>query len=150
MGASISESARTCDPNVSATTPALSLHIPDFLGPMTPEACDRSIAQAREFFPQYFPEEEYRYAVCHSWLLDPGLKTFLRPDSNIIRFQDRFTIAGPGWDSTDGIMQFVFGRNADAINNVPQDSSLQRGVVSHIRNGGRWWGHLGWFRMPNA
>ncbi|WP_405934914.1 acyltransferase domain-containing protein [Streptomyces longwoodensis] len=30
--------------------PALGVHVPDFLGPLTPEACDRSVALARAFF----------------------------------------------------------------------------------------------------
>lgn len=150
MGDSIAASVAELDTDATASTPVLSVHIPDFMGPMSVEACDDSTAEARAFFPRYFPDETYDYAVCHSWLLDPELKRYLRPESNIIRFQDRFTLAGKGWDSTDGIMQFVFGTTAEAIDDVPQESSLQRGVVRHIRDGERWWGYLGWFRLADA
>lgn len=147
LGGSIAKSIVEAGDAADESTPALSVHIPDFMGPMTPEACDDSFAQAEDFFPRYFPEEHYGYAVCHSWLLDPNLKTILRPESNIMRFQERFNLAGQGWDSTDGIMQFVFGRLVKDIDDVPQESSLQRGVVQHIRGGGVWWGYLGWLRL---
>lgn len=150
LGSIIAQSIVDAGGDVNESTPALSVHIPDFMGPMSEEACDDSFAQARTFFPRYFPEEQYDYAICHSWLLDPNLKNYLRPESNIVRFQDRFHLAGQGWDSTDGIMQFVFGRTARDINDVPQDSSLQRGVVQHIRQGGTWWGCLGWLRMDDS
>jgi hypothetical protein len=100
-----------------------------------------------EFFPRYFPEESYEYAVCHSWLLDPRLKEHLRPDSNIVQFQERFHLAGQGWDSTDGIMQFVFGKTTKDIDSVEPRTSLERAVVNHIRSGGIWWGYGGWFRL---
>lgn len=147
MGEQIAGSVTEAGMQATASTPALSVHIPDFSGPMTDEACSASIAQAREFFPRHFPDEHYKYAVCHSWLLDPRLKEYLRPGSNIVRFQERFTLAGKGWDSTDGIMQFVFGKTAKDVDNVPRDTSLQRAVVDHIRSGGTWWGYLGWFPM---
>ncbi len=150
LGETIARDVADTGSSADESTPALSVHIPDFLGPMSVEACDDSFERARAFFPRYFPEERYDYAVCHSWLLDPHLKTYLRPESNIIRFQERFNLAGKGWDSTDGIMQFVFGRTAKDIDAVPQDSSLQRGVVQHIREGGTWWGYLGWLRMDDG
>jgi hypothetical protein len=147
MGDQVAKSVSITDSSADPETPVLSVHIPDFLGPMTPEACDASIASAVRFYERYFPEDRYDYAVCHSWLLDPHLKTILRPESNIIRFQDRFTLAGKEWDSTDGIMEFVFGKKADAIDAVEPKTSLERGVVQHIRDGGTWWGYGGWFDL---
>jgi hypothetical protein len=149
MGDQIAKSVSVTDSSAGPETPVLSIHIPDFSGPMTPEACDASIANAIQFYEQYFPQDRYDYAVCHSWLLDPHLKTILRTESNIIRFQDRFTLAGKEWDSTDGIMEFVFGRKADAIDAVDPKTSLERGVVQHIRNGGTWWGYGGWFELDS-
>ena len=42
--------------------------------------------------------------VCHSWLLDPQLGEYLRPDSNIMRFQQRFDVLPwlPTEDITEG------------------------------------------------
>lgn len=57
--------------------PCLDLHIPDYAGPLTPEACDRSLASAHDFFARHFPQERYTAGCCHSWLLDPQLKRYL-------------------------------------------------------------------------
>lgn len=136
--------------SVHAETPALSIHIPDFSGPMTPEACDDSIKRARGFFSRYFPEDDVRYAVCNSWLLDPQLKQYLKPESNIIRFQNRFHITDSAWESNLGVMQFVFGSTPEQIATVPRETSLQRAVVTHLENGGTWYGRVGWFRLDEA
>jgi hypothetical protein len=127
---------------------ALSIHIPDFMGPMTPEACDASFEWAREFFATYFPDEPYRRAVCSSWLLDPHLKDYLSPSSNIVRFQDRFEIAEGGRDSDTTVLQFVFGSAPDDLTTLPQRSSLERAVVTHLQNGGHWQFRPGWFTWP--
>jgi hypothetical protein len=78
--------------------PALDLHIPE-QGPLTPPACNRSLRWARDFFPRHFSAERYRVAICTSWLLDDQLAAYLKPDSNIIRFQRRFSLL---LDSSDG------------------------------------------------
>ena len=39
--------------------PGLNVHIPHFYGPLTPRACDESLAWAAAFFARYFPEERY-------------------------------------------------------------------------------------------
>ena len=56
--------------------PALGIHIPES-GPLTPEAFDDSLAQARPFFSRHFPETPTRVAICTSWLLDPQLAAYL-------------------------------------------------------------------------
>jgi len=71
---------------------ALSLHIPEFCGPLSPEAVDDSLRRARTFFARHFPSERYDFAICQSWLLGPQLADHLPPESNIIRFQRRFTV----------------------------------------------------------
>jgi hypothetical protein len=147
MGSAISEKLREQGVDVHEKTPVLSIHIPDFCGPMSPEACDDSISRAREFFATYFPDDRFEYAVCNSWLLDPTLKQHLKQDSNIVRFQDRFQLSDGTWDSTVGIMQFVFGKTPEHIQSVPQETSLQRAVVNHITSGGKWYGRGGWFRL---
>ncbi len=142
---SIVEAASARGETVSPDDFALSIHIPDFLGPMTPEACDASIAEARAFFATYFPEEIYRRGVCSSWLLDPHLKEYLPPSSNIVRFQNRFQIAGSGRESDTSVLQFVFGPAPDDLDTLPQQSSLQRAVVTHLKRGGHWRFYPGWF-----
>ncbi len=141
----IVQAARARGEEASTDDLALSIHIPDFLGPMTPEACDASIAAAHAFFATHFPDEQYQRAVCSSWLLDPHLKEYLPPGSNIVRFQDRFEIAKSGRDSDTSVLQFVFGPAPKDLDTLPQHSSLQRAVVTHLKNGGHWGFYPGWF-----
>lgn len=128
--------------------PALGVHIPA-LGPLTPDACDRSIAYAGEFFPRHFPEREpYRIATCGSWLLDPQLSEYLPETSNIIRFQRRFTPA-PGWwlPGDEDVMRFVFGRVPESIEALPQRTTLERAVVEHLKAGRHWQVRNGWLEL---
>lgn len=148
LGDQIAESINAAGGDVTPDTHALSIHIPDFMGPMDHDACTESIRMATEFFPKYFPAWPVEFGVCNSWLLDPKLKDYLRPESNIIRFQDRFNLIETDGESNDSVMQFVFGKHVADLETVTPRSSLERGVIAHIRNGNNWRFIPGWFRLP--
>lgn len=126
--------------------PCLALHVPDFLGPLSPAACDRSLDAAREFFALHFPDEPYRAATCRSWLLDPQLRRYLGPESNIIRFQRRFRLdrEDTGPDDTTPV-RFVFGDPDLPVDRLPRRTSVERAVGDHLRAGGHWYVRRGWF-----
>ena len=124
----------------------LSLHIADFRGPLSPEACDRSLDLAREFFARHYPDEHYAVAVCQSWLLDPQLKRYLPADSNIVRFQERFELAHEETKADDKTpVGFVFGDPELPVEGLPRHTSVERAVGDHLRAGGHWYGGHGWF-----
>lgn len=126
----------------------LSLHIPDFRGPLSPSACDRSLALAREFFARHYPDERYEVALCHSWLLDAQLKRYLPAESNIVRFQERFEIAYEESSPDDGVpVGFVFGDPELPVEGLPRRNSVERAVGDHLRAGGHWYGGHGWFAL---
>lgn len=126
--------------------PCLDLHIPDYAGPLTPEACDRSLALAREFFALHFPQEWYEAACCHSWLLDPQLKRYLPAESNIVRFQERFRISCGNREPEDHLpVRFVFGDPDLPVETLPRRTSLERAVGDHLRAGRHWHSGHGWF-----
>ncbi|QYX83340.1 acyltransferase domain-containing protein [Streptomyces akebiae] len=126
--------------------PCLDLHIPDYAGPLTPTACDRSLASAHDFFARHFPEERYTAGCCHSWLLDPQLRRYLPADSNIVRFQQRFRVAdGTGEPEDDLPVRFVFGDPDLPVETLPRRTRLERAVVDHLRAGGHWYSGHGWF-----
>ncbi|MEU3982770.1 acyltransferase domain-containing protein [Streptomyces sp. NPDC026672] len=128
--------------------PCLNIHIPDFHGPLTPGACDRSVAWAREFFPRHFPEERNTVAVCHSWLLDRQLARHLPADSNIVRFQERFHVAWEDTEPADDMpVRFVFGDPGAAVGELPRRTSVERAVGDHLRAGGHWYMGHGWFAL---
>ena len=126
--------------------PAVGVHIPES-GALTPEACDDSFAQAGTFFKRHFPETPTRLALCTSWLLDPQLADHLAPDSNILRFQRRFTIVGDGYDGDADVLRFVFHRIAPRIDDLPQRTTLERAIVAHLREGKHWRDRTGWLTL---
>ncbi|WP_313885696.1 acyltransferase domain-containing protein [Fodinicola feengrottensis] len=122
----------------------LAVHIPSRYGPLTPAACDDSFRAAGESFARYFPDEHYRTAVCHSWLLDPQLADYLPADANIIRFQRRFQQAYQP-EADDATTQlFVFGRTDLTLDELPGDTTLRRAVADHLKAGRHWHGSAGW------
>lgn len=126
---------------------SLNVHIPAG-GSLDPVVSQASFDWAREFFPRYFPEGSISTFDCHSWLLDDQWNDYLPENSNIIQFQRRFiTDSEEPTDIADNdILQFVFHRESDGptpsgalLSSLPQDTTLQRAYVSHLRKGGHWW-----------
>lgn len=124
---------------------ALSVHIPSFRGPFTPEACDAAFARARAFFPEHFPESRHDVAVCDSWLLDDQLAEYLPADSNIVRFQRRFHQEFKR-EQDGGVIEFVFGRTLP-VDELPRRTTLERAVGDHLRAGRTWHGTVGWLSL---
>ena len=125
---------------------ALGVHIPES-GPLTPALCDESFASAKPFFDRHFPETPVRIGVCTSWLLDPQLADYLPPGSNIVRFQRRFQLIGEGSEGDADILRFVFHRIAPDIDSLPQRTTLERAIVSHLRAGRHWRNRTGWVEL---
>lgn len=124
--------------------PALSLHIPRFLGPLSPRAIDTSIAAATALFAAGFPDEHVRIGVCASWLLDPQLAELL-PTSNIAAFAQRFRTVRPPEADDPSALRFAFENPDLPLAELPQHTALERAVVDVIRRGGRWHTGFGWF-----
>ena len=86
--------------------------------------------------------------TCGSWLMDEQLAEYLPSDSNILRFQRRFTIDS-GWSvqGDDDVVRFVFGQLPDTLDELPQRTTLQRAVVQHLRDGRHWYIRQGWLAL---
>ncbi|MGX1883953.1 acyltransferase domain-containing protein [Streptomyces sp. NPDC055287] len=148
VGAHLAERAAAAGVPVEVGDPALNLHIPDCRGPMTPSACDASLALAREFFARHCPQEDFRVGVCRSWLLDPQLRAYLREDSSIVRFQDRFRPLDPVTAADDTLpVGFVFGDPDLPVDQLPRRTAVERAIGDHLRAGGHWYGGKGWLRL---
>lgn len=128
--------------------PCLAVHIPSFMGPMTPAACDESFALARDFYATHYPEEAFRLAVCKSWLMDRQLAAFLPETSNIAQFQQRFGIAyTPEQPDDRDTLEFVFRTPDVPLDRLPQRTTLERAVVRHLQEGGHFYGGMGWLPL---
>jgi hypothetical protein len=129
---------------------AIGLHIPE-AGPLTPEAVEASLDEARAFFPRHFPGESYTMFSCGSWLLDPQLTEYLPGDSNIIRFQRRFELEPyeepEGLDADVEVLRFVFRSLTTPLDELPRDSVLQRAVIEHLKAGRHWRWRRGTFPL---
>lgn len=116
----------------------LSTHIPE-TGPLTPESVDDSFAQAAAFFAQHFPDYPTSRFYCGSWLLDPQLTEVLKPDSNMVRFQQRWTLEGGPSVADEDAIYFVFRkRGMPDRSTLPRETTLQRAILDKLDAGGHW------------
>ena len=85
------------------------IHVPGG-EPLCYDACVRSISDAKAFISMHFPDFNYRYMTCISWLLDDSIRDLLGENSNILKFATLFEIVST--NKSDGIIRFVFGNGA--------------------------------------
>ncbi len=125
---------------------ALGIHI-SAIGPLAPTACDESFARARSFVSDHFPEHDFRVGTCTSWLLDEQLADYLPVESNIVQFQRRFQMVEGSADDGRDTLRFVFDRVPESLDELSQDTTLERAIVQHLRAGGRWRTRTGWLEL---
>lgn len=128
---------------------SLGVHIPqdaDF----SPAALDRTLDEARAVLRRLWPVEHRRLATCRSWIMDDRLATLLGPDSNLVRFQQRFELV-PGWvEDDDDVLEFVFRLPGTALGELPRRTSLERAVLGILERGEHWHTRSGWFDFDGA
>jgi hypothetical protein len=127
----------------------LNTHIPGDAGPLDSGSVDDAFSQARVFFPRHFPETVAGFC-CHSWLMDDQLAAYLPATSNILAFQRRFGVFDDVERADWAPLEHVFHRRfpgpdvpAALLDELPQDTVLQRAIVTHLRNGGHWYNRTG-------
>ena len=121
----------------------LNVHIPSHVA-LTPENTDAAYARAWEALPKCYPEYAPKCFACFSWLLDPQLKQFLKPGSNLVAFQDkyhRFAMKSGGTD----VYSFLFKKPVEKNEDLCEDTSLQRAVKAHYLNGKYIYAQGGYF-----
>ncbi|SEE67935.1 acyltransferase domain-containing protein [Ruania alba] len=115
-----------------------SAHIPR-TGSLAPAAVDASFARVGPFFARHFPDHPLVGLHCMSWLLDPQLAEVLPERSNIVAFGTRWELTGHSQPGNADVLFFVFARRGQVdLEALPAESSLQRGVLAHLRGGGEW------------
>ena len=103
-------------------------HIPS-AGPLTPESVEESLRLAYEFYGI----EGVMPVVCHSWLLYPDHYELF--GANTRAFADRFDVVATDEQENNGDAWRVFGRGADDLEALPQNTSLQRGFYRYFKEG---------------
>lgn len=112
----------------------LSVHIPAD-GRMTPELIDEAFALGDKFFADHYADVDFKAFVCSSWLLNTDIKEFLNPESNIIRFQNRFRIVVT---TTNGYSLFwhVFGTpTIGPLDELVPKNDFQKKFLDRVKAG---------------
>ena len=123
----------------------VSIHIPAG-AKLDKESLDSTFASIRAFLGEHFPEYGYKAFYCHSWMLDPALSKIVRPTSNILGFSRRFIPLTVKSDGT-AVFRFVFMKpdmNFE-LDELPESTSLERGIKSLYKNGGAIYETTGFF-----
>jgi hypothetical protein len=121
--------------DVQGGAPILSVHIPSN-AVLTRTALDASYRMARQFFAQFFSDYRYQCVYCSSWLLSPVLKEILKPGSGILEFQSDYEITHADMESNSGIV-WIFKRKYEDYSQLPEDTSLMRGMKRILLEGGK-------------
>ena len=104
----------------------ISMHIPEGKD-IAPETVIPQLLHAKEVIRERFPEHRGCEIFGSSWLLNPGLHEIIKPESKIARFMSLFTVH-PILDDGESVFSFVFDRKPEHLEDLPEDSSLRRGL----------------------
>lgn len=113
--------------SISAGTKVLNVHIPAG-EPLDYEACLDSFRLAEAFFGKN------QIYMCDSWLLSPHLKEVLSEKSNILKFQNLFTVIKV-YHAYPQAEQRIFQNVIENKQKYPEDTSLRRRAKAYILSG---------------
>ena len=113
--------------SISAGTKVLNVHIPAG-EPLDYEACLDSFRLAEAFFGKN------QIYMCDSWLLSPHLKEVLSEKSNILKFQNLFTVIKV-YHAYPQAEQRIFQNVIENKQEYPEDTSLRRRAKAYILSG---------------
>ena len=117
---------------------AIKVHIP-YGGKLDKESCEDSYRRAKEIFEKSYPEYDFKGFLICCWMLSPELRDILSPESNIIAFQDKYTVF-PSKSSAADAFLYVFKKEVSSVSDIsieelPEDNSLMQGVKKKALEG---------------
>lgn len=99
------------------------------------EECVDSFRRSKEFFREFFPNYKYCGYICESWLLYPGNRAVLPPESNIMKFQSLWNIVSWDIDQSQAIERIFHPKCIGDIEFYPEDTSLRRAAKKWLLSG---------------
>ncbi len=109
------------------------VHIPEGES-LDEEKCRAAFETAKDFFGRFFPQYDYGYFFCESWLLFDGNRDFMSKDSNILKFMSLFDICYSV--KFDGqAIERIFGKRRLFKRNYSEKTSLQRSAKQYMLSG---------------
>lgn len=117
----------------------ISVHIPRF-GPLTVESCEAAYDMARNVFKTYYSEHQFKAFYCASWMMERKLGDILKPGSNVVAFQSKYTpfaLPSSGLAVFTFVFQFPDGTAVDKLDydQLPVRTSLQKEVQERYKKG---------------
>lgn len=98
--------------------------------------CVESLKMAKGFFEKYFPDYNYRFFFCESWLLYDENYQFMLPSCNILQFSSLFDVVYSSANDAQAIER-IFGKRCFNKKKYPENTTLQKNAKSYILNGGK-------------
>lgn len=122
--------------------PTLDIHIPAS-GPLNNIQCRRSLETAKDFYKEYYPELQFNFFNCHSWLLDPTIDDILGEGSNITAFRKLFDLISK--NPSDAILSYVvqWGMTRERLADFNCKTRLAKAVQKEIAAGREFYSGLG-------
>lgn len=120
---------------IKAGTKIINTHIPRTGEGLLPEEVAISFERAAEFYKDEFKDSPM-YFTCFSWLLYPWNAEILKPDSNMVKFYNNFTIVDVIEDTSYSEVHnlFICGYHGD-VEVLPENTTLERAYKERIRQG---------------
>ena len=109
------------------------IHIPEG-EKLKEDKCKESLSMAREFFDEYFPDFNYEFFFCESWLLFEGNREFMKKDSNIIKFMSLFDHCY-GMKVDVQAIERIYGKRQLYKKRYSESTDLQRRAKKYMLEG---------------
>lgn len=119
----------------------LSIHIP-VGADISKETLDKAIDSAYGIAKTRFLEYDPKVIFGSSWILDPKLQEFVGPNSKITGLQNCFCTY-PQRCNGKGLFGYVFPKNYESLETLPEDTSLQRKLKKLYLDGGYIYDYAG-------
>ena len=111
------------------------IHIPEG-EKLNVDKCEESLSIARVFFDKYFPDYNYNFFFCESWLLFEGNREFMKTDSNIVKFMSLFEICYSVKADFQAIER-IYGKREFFKRNYSENTDLQRRTKEYMLSGNK-------------
>ena len=117
------------------TQKVVSIHIPSD-AVLTKKNFRISYEKAKEILKQFFPAYSSADMTCCSWLLSPALQKLLPEHSHILEFQKAFVIEQVDYEDKE-FLQWVYKNPNLSLEELPEETSLQRNMKQYLLQGGK-------------
>ena len=112
----------------------ISFHLPRGTN-LTPDHVERAMAEGEALARRFYTDCDFKQIVCISWMLDPKLLDILPEHSNISQFIRHFILHPSGETAGVAGMGYVWPGVNCPIEELPENTSLQRGIKSMMLGG---------------